>query len=664
MAVNFVARKCTQCAGKLQYIKEKKIWKCLYCGAEIERQEQYDGLFTIKNVVRQSLLDTAYRRIDSAAKNLIECEKIDTRYVGTIIAKLAYDMIRVITPGAYDPRDTKSIFTQLKKTYEQLKSTGSGVSDDEEALYEFLEESDIFATLILVYDSLNDVPRRDFVFKMLNAKDVYSKPANNNLLSYAIKSGEIDLADQVIGNSDNIDVKAALFEVLARYPDGEAKGDRIADLLATDGIKYEDRKLFESYLSDTKDSVKTKCKASVAALNHGLSINLDLLMNQIVKSADPEIVKEILSAFCKNKVSDEDAIKILSFAYECGNIQTACNAMDCLKNSGQYILVPAKLTISMLSDDKISANDKVLLLEKSFEFKVDNKSFESVLTNYLCFNLDKADDRKIVLDCLLDRASNIPTSTVENYVLNCSIDGNNKPSIVSAMFEKGLNISFFNNLLSKYMNSSVDSKDIKASIIEVLSQKGLKIDPSYFVEYICLPTDELPIKMQFIKKMIANGSQLRSDAANAYLERTAVDQFSSELFSMIFTPGSSFTSKAVENYLLRFKERDAIKADNVKTIIDRATGDVLNSRYQISHLGNNITCNLVQAYTLVTNDSQTTALAIVDYLISSKKMKINAEMSVSGSSMKMKKYVMANKANLSEATNSICEKFKVYSMLF
>lgn len=214
------------------------------------------------------------------------------------------------------------------------------------------------------------------------------------------------------------------------------------------------------------------------------------------------------------------------------------------------------------------------------------------------------------------------------------------------------------------MNSSTDSKHIKVSIIEVLSQKGLKIDPSYFVEYICSSTDELSVKMQFIKKMIANGSQLRADAANAYLERTPADRFSSELFSMIFTPGSSFTSRAVENYLLRFKDRDAVKADNVKTIVDRATCDVLSSRCQVSHLGNSITCNLVQAYTLVTNDSQTTALAIADYFISSKKMKINAEMSVSGSNMKMKKYVVANKANLSEATNSICERFKVYSMLF
>lgn len=664
MAVRLVARKCTQCAGKLQYIKEKKIFKCLYCGAEIERQEQYDGLFTIKNVVRQSLLDTAYCRLDSASKNLMECEKIDSRYVGTIIAKLAYDINRIITPGALDPRDVKSIYSQLKKTYDQLKSTGSSVSDEEEVLYEFLEESDIFATLIVVYDILNDMTRRDFVSQLLDAKEVYSKQANNNLLSYAIKRGEIDLVDLVVGNSDNIDPKAALCELLPRYPDGEAKADRIASLLDTGGIKYEDRKLIESYLRDSKDSVKTKSKVSVVSLNHGLSISSDLLMDQIIRHADPETVKDTLSAFCKNKISDEDVIKILSFAYECGDLQTACIVMNCLKDSGQFVLVPAKLIISMLSDSQISAIDKVSLLNQSFDFKLDNKSFESILTNYLCFNLDKADDRKIVLECLFERASNIPTSTVESYVLKCSIDGDNKPSIVEAMFDKGLNTSFFYDLLSKYINSSVDTSDIKASIIEVLSQKGLKVDPSSFMEYICTPTDELSVKIQFIKKMIANGSQLRADVANTYLERVSADQFSSELFSLVCTPGSSFTNRSVENYLLRFKERDAVKADNVKTIVDRATGDVLNSMFQIIHLGNSISCNLAQAYTLVTDDSQTTALSIADYFISSKKMKINAEMNVSGSNMKMKKYVIENKTNLSEATDSICKKYKVYSMFF
>ena len=664
MAVSFVARKCTQCAGKLQYIKEKKIWKCLYCGAEIERQEQYDGLFTIKNVVRQTLLDTAYRRLDSAAKNLIECEKIDSRYVGTIIARLTYDMIRVTTPGACDPRDVKAVFSQLKKSYDQLRALGVNVTDEEEALYEFLEESDIFATLLLVYDSLNDVPRREFVEQMLIAREVYSKPANNNLLSYAIKNGKIDLADQIIENIDNLDPKTALNEVLAKYPDGNAKGSRIDLLLSTGVIQHEDRKLVENYLRDSSDHAATKSRVAIAAIRQGLSVSLDTLLDQVIQTADPETVKETLEAFCINRLSDEDVIRILSFAYECGNLETAFYAMDCLKNSGQFVLVPSKLLIAMLSNHHLNANDKESLLKKSFEFKIDNKSFEAVLTNYLCFNSDREDDRMIVLQYLLEQANNIPTATVENYVIKCTADGKNKPLVVKALFDKNLNLSFFNNLLSKYMAGSNDPSEVRSSVVEILSQKGLKIDPRYLSDYICSSPDDVSVKIIFVKKMIANGSQLRADAANEYLEKVSGDLFSAELFTLIFSPGSTFSARAVGNYLLRVKDRDAVRADNAKTIIDRASGDVFTGKVSITHLGNDITCNLLQAYTLVTNDSPGVALEIADYLVSTQKMKINAEMIASGMTQKLKKYVVANKESLSAATNRICERYKVYSMLF
>lgn len=664
MAVSFVARKCTQCAGKLQYIKEKKIWKCLYCGAEIERQEQYDGLFTIKNVVRQTLLDTSYRRLDSAAKNLIECEKIDSRYIGTLISKISYNMIRVITPDACDPRDVKSIFMQLKKSYEQLKEISTTVTDEEEALYDFLEESDIFATLILVYDSLNDTVRRDFVAQYLEAKEVFSKPANNNLLSYALKNNKIDLADQIISNVNNIDVKAVLCEVLSNYPDEKLKGDHISALLATHVLKYEDRKIIENYLTESNDSVPTKCKAAVAAINHGIQISFDLLMDRIVRKADAEIVREALTAFCKNKLNDEDIDKILAFAYECGDREISVSALGCLKDSGQYVFVPAKFLNMMLSSNKFNSDDKVALLNVTFEFKVDKKSFDSVVTNYLCFNLDSPENRKSIIDCLFGKVATFPTSTVENYILKCSVDGDNKPLIVSSMFDKGLNISFFNELLSKYMNNSPDSKDVKAAIIEILSQKGLKIDPASFIDYICDSTDELPAKIQLIKKNISNGSQLRADAANAYLERTAPEQFSSELFAMIFTPGSTFSARAVENYLLRCKDREAVKAQNARTILEHLSENAANIKCQVNHLGNSITCNMLQAYILTSDDPTATAMEIVDFLINNKKLMINAKLNVSGSNMKMKKYVVENKSKLSELTNSICEKYKVYSMIF
>ncbi|MDE6579683.1 MAG: hypothetical protein K2K41_04035, partial [Ruminiclostridium sp.] len=372
MAVSYVARKCTQCAGKLQYIKEKKIWKCMYCGAEIEREEQYDGLFTIKNVVRQALLDTAYRRLDSASRNVTECEKIDSRYVGTLIAKISLEMITVITPGACSANDAKNLFSQLKRDYEQLKNISETVTDEEEALYEFLEESDIYAALILVFDSLNDRARRDHVEPLLDAEKVYSKEANGNLLSYAVKNGKLDMADGIISNTNNIDPKTALSEILMKYPDGERKSSNVSKLFSTGDLKYEDKPVVEKYLSEVSDSVKTKASITVSALDSGMKISLGLIIDNILTKADREQTEAVVSAVCKNKLSDDEVMKLAEFGLGSGNAEITICVLDCLSQGGQYMLVPAKLLISLLDMEAYADGDKVKILKKFFEFKTDN----------------------------------------------------------------------------------------------------------------------------------------------------------------------------------------------------------------------------------------------------------------------------------------------------
>jgi hypothetical protein len=206
--------------------------------------------------------------MDSASKNVIECEKIDSRYVGTLIAKIAHEMITVITPGACSDRDAKNIFAQLKKNYELLKSQNPSITDDEEALYEFLEEADIYATLVLVFDSLNDTSRRDYVLSLLDAKGVYSKAANSNLLSYAIKNNHLDMVDDIISNANNVDLRAALSEILTKYPDGEKKGQNISRLFDTGALKTEDKPIVEKYISSSQDSKATKASVIVSSLNY------------------------------------------------------------------------------------------------------------------------------------------------------------------------------------------------------------------------------------------------------------------------------------------------------------------------------------------------------------------------------------------------------------
>ena len=664
MGVSFVARKCTQCAGRLQYVKEKKLWRCLYCGAEIERQEQYDGLFTIKNVVRQSLLDTSFRRLDSAEKNLVECEKIDSRYVGTLIAKIAHEMISVITPGACSERDVRNLFAQLKKNYELLQGISKTVTDEEEALYEFLEEPDIFAMLVLVYDSLNDSARRDHVFQMLDAKQIYSKDSNGNLLTYALKNSKYDLADDVLRNTNNINVSMAFSEVLQKYPDGDKKREHIANLIKTHALSYGDRAVIEKYLTSSGDSIDTKAIIIKTAVANGVDISLEFVVRNILPAVGNEHAISILDAYCSKKLVDDDVLRILTFACSCKDSKTAIGALDCLKRGNQYVLIPSKMLIAMLSERGLTASDKISVLDKLFEFKVEAISVEAAMTNYLCFNQDPVATRREVIPYLLDKSSVLPTSTVQNYVLKCAIDGSEKPAIVKAIFDKGLNTSFFNELLSKYMNSSTDSNEVKAEITEILSGGGLKIDPNSFIDYICGTQNDVPAKIQFIKKMVANGSQLRSDAANAYLERTPPDQFSSELFSLIFTPASSFSAKAVERYLLYCRDRETIKAQNFRTIADRCSGGVGAITCQVSHAGDSISCSILQAYVLLSTDSQGVVQDIVGWLMTQQRMKINAEITVSGRNMKFKKYVVANKDKLSNTANFICEHYKVNSMLF
>ncbi|MBE6587091.1 MAG: hypothetical protein E7647_01600 [Ruminococcaceae bacterium] len=664
MAVSFKTRLCDQCAGKLQYIKEKKLWQCMYCGAEIERQESYDGLFTIKNVVRQTLLDCAYRRLDSAQMNLSECEKIDSRYVGTLIARITYQMICAITPGALSEQEMRGIFSLLSKSYSQLKDTGEGITDEEEAFYDFLEEADAFATLLLVYDSLGDTVRRDFVFQHLDAGEVFSLEANNNLLSYGLKNEKTELCDKVIKNNSNLDVRKAFGEVLSKYPDNEKKSENIKKLLSSGLLKKEDRRCVEEYIASSGDSFDTKVRIVEASLERGLRISLSAIVERLLPDADSQKTAKVLSGFCKSKMTDEEELTLLGYAYSCKSMEKARAVLDCLRESGQFVMIPARMVITMLSNDSLSTEEKLELFERAFDFKLDQKGIEAILTNYLCYDKSPSDVRLIIIDRLLSVCDHIPTATVENYVVRCSTDGEKKPSIVGMIFDKGLNVSFFGDLISKYMNSEEDPAEIGVQVIDVLTGHGLKMDPASMTRYVCEPEIDPMEKITFINRMLGSGSQLRSDCANAYLESVTPEAFSPELFSQIFTPASTFSKKAIENYVIRFREREAVKAQNVKRVLESSPGAAEDVRCLVQHLGNTVSCNLLQAYALTTTDQPVIALEVCRSISSGTSIKLSEEMAVSGSYVKFKKYATANKGLLSEATAAICEKYKVYSLFF
>lgn len=244
-------------------------------------------------------------------------------------------------------------------------------------------------------------------------------------------------------------------------------------------------------------------------------------------------------------------------------------------------------------------------------------------------------------------------------MLKVNTDGKSKPSIVEQIFALDLNMSFFNDLLVKYMNSSPDVKEVKDEMLVLLVGKGLKVDPKAFADYICYSSEPASDKVDFIKKMLLNGTQLRSDTVSTYLESVSDKNFDSEVFALIVSSASNISERALSNYLFLCKDRNSLKAQNFIGLVKQCHKNVADLRCDALCSGQKISGNILAIYLFATPDSFEVTKEISDYLIECK-VKLNTDVqSQSSGIVKLKRFVAANKNNLSTVSEQICSVYKL-----
>lgn len=659
MAVDFVTKKCDQCAGRLEYIKSKKIWKCKYCGAEVEKQEQYDGLFTIKNVVRQVLLDISYRRIDNARNNLVECEKIDSRYIGTLIARIAFRMFLLSSPDKQSYSSGSSLTAQLKRDYDMLLEENRDLSDEEEILYAFFDNSDIYATLFLVYDSLNDVKRRDYVLSVITVSDIYSVETNKNLLGYAIRNRQFDLLDKIILNKVNIDLRFTLTELLMRCPEYQSKTKNIQILFKLNAFSEQDKNVTEHYLANSVDSVELKCDVIAAASDCGIYPDIQTVMDYVISKASTELIEKTLPLICFRDLTDEEMARILDFSVSSGNYETTSTVFAYLKNSGQYVEISQSQVNSLLSRNDLQGDDKAAILTKIFEYNVGDKTKNAIISNYLCTNNSEPEERMVVIDELFKNVDTISTSTINNYVLNINTDSDKKPEVIKKIFELNIKTSFFHDLLSKYVKSVVDSSPVKGHTISILIENGIQIDSVALTEYACSSHEDNDLKVEHIRMMIGSGAQVRSDAAKIYLENVSPNNFSPLLFKEICSNYSIFDEASIQKHVLYCRYNDKNKLKDLEVISAQCSADISSIDSEVIHLKNKVRCNLIQAYVLIAPDNAFTADSLVRFMLT-KRLKLNDSLTVNGDKkVKFKKYISSKESHLSDVTRQLCKSNKI-----
>ena len=150
---------------------------------------------------------------------------------------------------------------------------------------------------------------------------------------------------------------------------------------------------------------------------------------------------------------------------------------------------------------------------------------------------------------------------------------------------------------------------------------------------------------------------------STYLERVSVEKYHSELISLLTTPISRITDKALANYVLFSEDPMEIKLQNAIVFAEKNGKTFGESECEVKHLNSTIKCNLFQGYVLAADDSSVTVQSIVGAMKQAK-AKLNAPILVNGKSQKFKKYITDNKSQLSQMTITLCEENNVFSFFF
>lgn len=668
MASNYKHLRCPGCDGTLKYIKEKKVWECIYCGNEIRREEEYDGLYTIKNVVKQVLLDLAYDRMHSAEKNLVECEKISSDYAGTLIAEICLKVFTLITPGACQQSEVKGILGQVKRLYNKFEALGDfNISAEEEALYEAFDGSgDAFGVLALVYDTLQAHTHLDFVLNLFDASTVYSKNLNANLLNYALKNEKSEIVDKIFANTDNINCRDALFILLDSYKDSEAKRNYLLSLISKAEFRTEDYKQIEEYIIGTSDSVETKVLVYKNAVTYGAAPSMKSITEHVLN--DPLItgtqISDIYAAFCETRPKDAELYELITDIYTEHSGRTANVEMQELINNDIYIKMSDKIVRNMINRKDLSVDERVSLLEKAEKCKLDHKANDAILAEVLLRNTEEFETRITIVKKIKEYIDTISTNAMTNYIVNSTLDGEQKPEMLEELLKLNLNMSFFRDVLNTYMKISRDSSETKKAVVQMLSNQGLGVDSHMLLDMACSAnSDDYLEKAEFIQKSIRNGTRISTDSLSQYLERVSPKEYHSELIALLTTPSSRITDNALANYVLYADEVLEVKLQNAIVFAEKNGKPFGESCCEIKYLNTTVKCNLFQAYVLTADDSTAVISAMVDAMKNSK-AKLNALIYVNGQSTKFKKYVTDNKAYLSQMTLTLCEENHVFSFFF
>jgi hypothetical protein len=450
------------------------------------------------------------------------------------------------------------------------------------------------------------------------------------------------------------------------YEDSEEKRQYMIPMIKKAEFRPDDYKQMDTYIAESSDGAETKAVLYINAVERGQIPAMQNILRNVLndENVSKDRISEIYDAFCKTKPKDAELYELIGEIFMRHSGEIANIEMQELISKDIYIKLSDKAVRAMIVRKDLSVEHRIGLLEKAEKCKIDFKANDAIISEVL-LRLDEPTDVRLLLIKKLDKyVDTVSTNTLTDYIVNVTIDKERKPEMLTELLKLNLNMSFFRDVLNQYMTKSNDSAETKKAVSQLLGEHGLGVDGQVLLDMACSANENDYLeKVEFIQKSVQNGSRINAEFLSTYLERMSPENYHSEIASILSTPASLISDKALANYVFNSGDEYPVKLQNAIVFAEKNGKNFGDSLCEIMHLGSKIQCNLFQGYVLAADDSAVMVEAITGAMKNAN-AKLNPAIRVNGESVKFKKYINDNKSDLSPITLQLCEANNVFSIFF
>lgn len=477
MAFSYKQRECETCGGTLKLLKDADEYECIYCGNHYEKQESYDGQFSVRYAATQALqalLDVSKDAQGNLTNwslvetNLNDCQKIDPSYAGSIVANLAASITRV----RFLMNNREAVRTDLAQAKQQYDKLGTSfnpeINDVEADFYDNLESSDIRSLLISVFQTFKDAARVGYVQKGFSATDISSEKAASDLISRSFAVGDYGKIDELLQSPAKLEADTLFGRILNEYPDTPHKFDDISAVVIRGVNQQRGRDQLSKYVLESHDSAATKLDIAMGCLNRGIVPNGKALAE--LMGDDTSLT--LLGAVKSRVLTDDDTDAVVNALLTRAKADVMVRGLNTLVENGYYLDFSQQGLLAMLLRTDLDVQAKTDAYHGILALEVPEKRRQSVLAGFIDAEAP-AQTKVELIDMLVETVKGINPMSAENYLLNNHADGNDKAKVMEAVVRHVTARESLKMSAKRYASASSDPAQVRDAVVAVLSAQGL-----------------------------------------------------------------------------------------------------------------------------------------------------------------------------------------------